>query len=119
MTTVYGALSPSERATTVIISSDYGVVGALQIYGNSRLLPASYSPQLSDYYWLPSHLGATDALMVGYAPSDVGWMCTSATIVAHLTVPYHVVNLEQGSPVTFCSLNAPLPTLWGRLRAFS
>ena len=119
MTAVYGARSPSERATTVIVSSDYGVVGALQIYGNSKLLPESYSPQLSDFYWLPSHLGATNALMVGYAPSDFGWMCTSARIVAHLTVPYHVVNFEQGSPVTFCSLNAPLPTLWGRLRAFS
>jgi hypothetical protein len=119
MTAVYGALSSSEHATTVIVSSDYGVAGALQIYGNSRLLPASYSPQLSDFYWLPSHLDATDALMVGYAPSDVAFMCTAARIVAHLTVPYQVVNLEQGSPVTFCTLNAPLPSLWGRLRAFS
>jgi hypothetical protein len=119
MTAVYGALSPSQRAATVIVSSDYGVAGALQIYGNSRLLPASYSPQLSDFYWLPSHLDATDALMVGYSPSDVAFMCTAARIVAHLTVPYQVVNLEQGSPVTFCTLNAPLPSLWGRLRAFS
>ena len=67
MTAVYAALSPSERATTVIVSSDYGVVGALQIYGNSKLLPASYSPQLSDYYWLPSHLGATRCAH--------GWLC--------------------------------------------
>ena len=87
----------SERATTVIVSSDYGVAGRCRSIGNSRLLPASFSPQLSDYYWLPTHLGATDALMVGYAPSDVAWMCTSATVVAHLTVPYHVVNLEQGA----------------------
>jgi hypothetical protein len=46
-------------------------------------------------------------------------MCTSATVVAHLTVPYHVVNLEQGSPVTLCTLKAPLPQLWRGLRDFT
>jgi hypothetical protein len=119
MTAIYGALPPFERDTTVIVSSDYGVAGALQIYGNPKLLPASYSPQLSDYFWLPAHLSATHALMAGYAPSDVAWMCTSATVVAHLTVPYHVVNLEQGSPVTLCTLKAPLPQLWRGLRDFT
>jgi len=119
MTSIYGALPPSARDTTVIVSSDYGVAGALQIYGNSKLLPESFSPQLSDYFWMPARLPATDALMVGYDPSQIGWMCTSSKVVAHLTVPYHVVNLEQGAPVTLCNLRAPLPELWGRLRNFS
>ena len=62
MTRIYGALSASERATatSTIVSSDYGVTGALQIYGNPKVLPPSYSPQLSDYYWLPQHVAATD-----------------------------------------------------------
>jgi 4-amino-4-deoxy-L-arabinose transferase-like glycosyltransferase len=119
MTAIYQALSPSERATTVIVSSDYGVTGALEIYGNPHLLPDSFSPQLSDFFWLPAHLAATHVLMAGYAPSDVAWMCTSARVVAHLSVPYQVINLEQRSPVTFCSLKAPLPTLWEGLRNFS
>jgi hypothetical protein len=119
MTATYGSLSAAKRATTVIVSSDYGVTGALQIYGDPKLLPESYSPQLSDFYWLPQHLAATDVLMVGYAPSDIAFMCTSATIVAHLTTPYHVVNLETDAPVTFCALNAPLPQVWGRLKEFS
>ena len=119
MTAIYGALPASARATTVIVSSDYGVAGALQIFGNPKLLPASFSPQLSDWYWLPSHLAATDALMVGYEPSDVAWMCTSTKVLAHLVVPYHVVNHESESPVTFCTLNAPLPAMWGRLKDFS
>jgi 4-amino-4-deoxy-L-arabinose transferase-like glycosyltransferase len=119
MTSIYQELPASERATTVIVSSDYGVDGALQIFGNPTLLPASFSPQLSDWYWLPPHLAATDTLMVGYAPSDVAWMCTSTKVVGHLVVPYDVVNLESGSPVTFCTLNAPLPALWGRLKDFS
>jgi len=119
LTAIYGALSPAERASTVIVSSDYGVSGALQIFGNPRLLPQSFSPQLSDWYWLPRHLAASSVLMTGYAPSDVTWMCRSAQVVAHLVVPYHVVNLEQGAPVTFCNLSAPLPAVWGRLKDFS
>lgn len=119
MIAIYGVLSPKDRSTTVIVTSDYGVTGALDIYAAPDALPASFSPQLSDYYWLPSHVTATKVLMVGYAPSDVAWMCTSATVVAHLRVPYQVMNLEQGAPVTYCDLAAPLPSLWPRLRNFS
>ncbi|MGA7987733.1 MAG: glycosyltransferase family 39 protein [Candidatus Dormiibacterota bacterium] len=119
LTSVYGRLSESERASTVIVSSDYGVAGALQVFGNPKLLPQSFSPQLSDWYWLPSNLTAMDALMVGYAPSDVAWMCAGPTVVSHLTVPYQVVSGEQGAPVTMCHLKAPLPQEWGRLKNFS
>jgi 4-amino-4-deoxy-L-arabinose transferase-like glycosyltransferase len=119
LTALYGALPASARATTIIVSSDYGVTGALQIYGQPGALPDSYSPQLSDWYWLPKHVTATAVLMVGYAPSAIAWMCTSATTIAHLTVPYHVVNGEQGSPVTLCTLSEPLPAAWVRLKDFS
>jgi len=97
MTAIYGALPASERDTTVIVSSDYGVVGALQVFGN----PDS-SPQLQPAAErLPLAAGASlrNRRAHGrYAPSDVASICTSARVVAHLTVPYHVVNLEQGSP---------------------
>jgi hypothetical protein len=119
VTAIYADLPASERSTTVIISSDYGVAGALAIYGDPKRLPDVLSPQQSDWFWLPQHLAVTDALMVGYAPSDVSWMCASAEVVAHLTVPYQVVNLEQGAPVTYCHLNAPIPSIWGRLKNFS
>ena len=33
--------------------------------------------------------------------------------------PYNVKGLEQGAPVTFCQLKAPLPKLWARLKNFS
>ena len=119
VTTIYRDLPAAERGNTVIISAYYGVPGALQIYGDPKVLPPVVSPQLSDFYWLPNNLTATDALMVDYQPSDVAWMCTSATLIAHLTVPYNVKGLEQGAPVTFCHLKAPVPKIWGRLRNFS
>jgi hypothetical protein len=117
--TMYGDLPSSERNDTVIMSAYYGVPGALWIYGDPSKLPAVMSPQLSDWYWLPHHLTATFALMVDYQPSDVAWMCSSSRLIGHLTVPYDVKGLEQGAPVTFCQLNAPIPELWGRLRNFS
>ena len=116
---IYGNLPDSERTGTIIISAYYGVPGALQIYGDKSSLPVVVSPQLSDWYWLPSDLVATKALMVDYQPSDVAWMCSSTTLVGHLTVPYGVQGLEQGAPVTFCVLNAPILEVWSRLRNFS
>jgi hypothetical protein len=119
VTTIYGDLPASERGNTIIISHYYGVPGALDIYGNPNVLPDAISPQLSDWYWLPNNLTATAALMVDYQPSEVAWMCTSPTLIAHLTVPYDVKGLEQGAPVTFCQLKAPIPKIWVQLRDFS
>jgi len=119
VTTIYDDLPSSERADTVIISAYYGVPGALQVYDSPSVRPEAISPQLSDWYWLPNHLTATYALMVDYKPYEVEWMCTSPVLIARLTVPYDVKGLEQGAPVTFCQLKAPIPTIWGRLRNFS
>ena len=119
VTTYYDDLPASDRSDAVIISAYYGVPGAVQFYGDPKALPAVVSPQLSDWYWLPNNLTATSALMVDYRPSDVAFMCTTARLVGHLTVPYGVKGLEQGAPVTFCQLNAPVGRVWGRLRNFS
>ncbi|HEX9097946.1 MAG TPA: hypothetical protein VF956_00490, partial [Candidatus Dormibacteraeota bacterium] len=115
----YDDLPASERASTVIISAYYGVPGALQVYDNPNDRPVAISPQLSDWYWLPDNLTATNALMVDYQPSEVAWMCTSPQLIAKLVVPYQVKGLEQGAPVIFCQLKAPIPTIWGKLRNFS
>jgi len=117
--TIYGDLPASEKGNTVIISAYVGVPGATAIYGNPNLLPVVVSPHLSDYYWLPDNLTATNALMIDYQPSEVEWMCNSPTLVGHLTVPYNVKGLEQGAPVTFCQLKAPIPKIWRQLRNFS
>lgn len=119
VTAVYASLPPAERGATVIISAYYGVPGAVAIYGDPKALPAVVSPQLSDWFWLPRHLEATQALMVNYLPSDVRWMCDSPRVVGYLVVPYQTVNIEQDAPVTFCRLKAPIPQLWKQLRDFS
>ena len=119
VTSIYDGLPDSERSSTAIISAYYGVPGALHVYGGPASNPAIVSPQLSDWFWLPAHLDATKALMIDYQPSDVGWMCSSATLIAHLSVPYQVAGLEQGAPVTLCQLKAPISQYWNRLKNFS
>ena len=119
VTAIYDDLPASDRSDAVIISAYYGVPGAVRFYGDPGALPAVVSPQLSDWYWLPGGLSATSALMVDYRPSDVAFMCTSARLVGHLTMPYGVRGLEQGAPVTFCELKAPVSKFWERLRNFS
>lgn len=119
VTAMYGALPESERSSTVIVSAYYGVPGALWVYEDPGSVPVVVSPQLSDWYWLPNHINATYALMVDYQPSDLGFMCATATPMGQLTVPYHVQGLEQGAPVTLCQLKEPIASAWGRLRNFS
>jgi hypothetical protein len=119
VTNIYTALPASERARTVVISAYVGVPGALEVYGDRGLRPEAVSPQLSDWYWLPSNLAATEAIMVDYQPAEVDWMCISPRLIAHLTVPYNVKGLEQGAPVILCQLRDPISKVWPRLRNFS
>lgn len=76
VTATYAHLSALE-GNTVIISAYYGVPGAIQVYGKAKVLPAVVSPQLSDFYWLPDNLTASNALMVDYQPVEVAWMSTA------------------------------------------
>ncbi len=119
VSSIYDSLPASDRSGSVIISAYYGVPGAIDIYGSPSPLPQVVSPQLSDYYWLPENLTASSALMIDYRPSEVAWMWASPELVGHLTVPYGVRGLEQGAPVTYCRLTAPIATVWPRLRNFS
>ena len=119
VTAIYDGLPDSERKNAIVISAYYGVPGALWVYDDPRTRPPAVSPQLSDWYWLPAGVDATYALMVDYQPGDVGWMCRSATLIAHLVVPYQVQGLEQGAPVTLCPLTNRVADDWQRLRDFS
>jgi hypothetical protein len=115
---LYRGLPDGERTNTAIVSAYYGMPQALQLYGGGDL-PTAVSPQLSSYYWLPLPTRVSSALMVDYEPSGVAWMCSSATLMGHLTVPYRVKGLEQGAPVTLCQLSEPLSQAWPKLRNFS
>jgi hypothetical protein len=104
-----------DRSGTVIISRYYWVPGARQVYIDPARQPQAFSPQLSDWSWLPRNLSATYALMIDYRPSDVEWMCNAPTLSPTSTS----LIRSQGAPVTICSLKGSIQSIWGRLRDFT
>ena len=74
----------------------------------SKALPAEQHPHSSAVILSGGAAAAVIALH----------LATSGTL-GFQTVPYNVKGLEQGAPVTFCQLKAPIPKLWARLKNFS
>ncbi|MET8150800.1 ArnT family glycosyltransferase [Actinoplanes sp. NPDC049668] len=118
---VYSSLPASERATTVIVTENYGEAGAIDRYGPAFELPAPYSGHLNFWRWGPPPDTATGpAIFVGgWTAESLAPYCGSATVAARVDNFYGVDNEEQGTPIWICrDLRAPWSQLWGRLRRF-
>ncbi|MGH7777287.1 MAG: hypothetical protein ACREPI_08935 [Candidatus Dormibacterales bacterium] len=116
---VYNSLPTEERANTAILASIDGQAGALDIYGGPMHLPQAISPHLNFWYWKPTHVDATTLVTVGYEPSDLAFLCGTITRAATVTIPYAIVNLNQGTPILVCTnLREPIDVAWPALRNF-
>jgi hypothetical protein len=117
---VYNGLPASQRAGTAILTSIDGQAGAIDIYGGSEHLPQAISPHLSFWYWKPADLDPTTLVTVGYSPSDLSFLCGTVTRAGTVTIPYSLVNLNQGTPILVCTeLRESIRAAWPRLRNFS
>ena len=117
---VYDALPPTERANTAILTSIDGQAGAIDIYGGRYHLPRAISPHLNFWYWKPAHVTATTLVAVGYQPGDLAFLCRTVTHAATVTIPYSIVNLNQGAPILVCTnLRESVDAAWPALRNFS
>jgi hypothetical protein len=55
-----------------------------------------------------------------HVPSDLAFPCGSVTRAGTVTVPYSIVNLEQGAPILVCTnLRESIEGAWPRLKNFS
>lgn len=117
---VYNALPPAQRARTAILTSIDGQAGAIDIYGGSQHLPQAISPHLSFWYWKPANLDPTTLVTVGYSASDLAFLCGTVTSAGTVTIPYSIVNLNQGTPILVCTnLRESINAAWPTLRNFS
>ena len=117
---VYNRLPPEQRSKTAILTNIDGQAGAIDIYGTRDHLPAPISPHLSYWYWKPAELDPTTLVTVGYAPSDLAFLCGTVTSAGTVTIPYSIVNLDQGAPILVCTnLRESLSAAWPALRNFS
>jgi hypothetical protein len=91
--------------TNVIVASNYGEAGALELFG--RGLPPVASGNVTMRYWRPRVTGRK-ALVIGYSPRTAGF-CTGYSVVARIST---VDSDEQGNEIARSTLRGPLARVW-------
>jgi 4-amino-4-deoxy-L-arabinose transferase-like glycosyltransferase len=111
----WAELTPTERASGVILAGNYGEASALQFYG--RGLPPILSGHLSWQYWHPMRLAERFVLTVGYRAQALELLCSSWRPLARIDNRWHLNNEERGQLIAACTLKQPLGSDWNRLIA--
>lgn len=99
----YHRLPAGVRQHTVLIASNYGEAGAIDRYGGSLGLPASYSGQNQLYYQARPPASATGAVVIGGQMWQARQLFASCRRIATLENRVGVSNEEQGEPIVFCA----------------
>jgi hypothetical protein len=116
---VYASLPASERPFTVVLASNYGEAGAVDLYGPADGLPAVYSGHNAYWYWGPPPASSTEAIAVGFDRSKLATFCGTLALAAHLDNHLGIDDQEQGAPIWVCGqLRSPWRSVWPRLRDF-
>jgi 3-(3-hydroxy-phenyl)propionate hydroxylase len=113
---VYQSLPAAQRATAVVLTSNYGEAGAVDRFGAAYGLPSAYSRQNAFWYWGPPPDTAATVVAVGFGPDELGF-CASRVLGATLDNRVGVANQEQGEPVWICTrLSQRWSAIWPSLR---
>jgi 4-amino-4-deoxy-L-arabinose transferase-like glycosyltransferase len=97
----------------VIVASNYGEAGALQLFGHG--LPPVASVDVTMRYWRPAVTGRR-ALLVGYSRHAADF-CTGFRRIARVDTPHG--SDERGEPIARCTLDGTLADVWPRIVATS
>jgi hypothetical protein len=100
-------------AADVIVASNYGEAGALELFGHG--LPPVASVDVTMRYWRPAVSGRR-ALLIGYARRNADF-CTDFHLVAHVSTPRG--GNERGEPIARCALDNTLAHVWAQVVATS
>jgi hypothetical protein len=98
------------RGSDVVVTSNYGEAGALELFG--RGLPPVASGDVTFRYWRPVTTGRT-ALLVGFTGKQAIGLCHGYGVVEHIAMPTE--NPERGLPIARCTLDRNLADLWPRV----
>jgi 4-amino-4-deoxy-L-arabinose transferase-like glycosyltransferase len=117
---VWSDLSPSEQATGVIVTANYGEAGAIERYGPAHGLPLPYSGHNGYARWRQPVGAAGPVVVVGYGPAGVGQFFGSCQQRATLDNGLDLDTEEQGAPVWLCGFPLkPWSELWPELTHLS
>jgi hypothetical protein len=87
---VYDALPPAEQRRTVILASNYGEAGAIDVYGPGYGLPKARAFVGSYWFFGPGELPGEVMILHGFAEGDLEAYFESLTAAGHVTHPYAV-----------------------------
>jgi hypothetical protein len=116
---VWRSLPPVERAHAVILTSNYGEAGAIDLYGPADHLPTAYSGHNSVWWWGRPPGGTTAVVTVGMYPVYLQQFFSESSVVATIHNAAGVENDEEGMPVAIArGPRLPWPELWPLLRHY-
>lgn len=114
----YASLPSSDRRGVMILASNYGEAGALDLYGPGLGLPPVVSPHLTYYYWAPARMSPDVVIAVGYPREELEPLFADVIQVGTNDNPDGVHNQEAGRPIFVCrSPRRPLWQAWPSLKA--
>jgi hypothetical protein len=128
VTAVWKSLPPSQRASAVIYTGDYGEAAAINELGRGTGLPIAVSADNSEWWWGPGNPDATTVVAISPGPVDVASSVVYAglqqafstvRVAATLSNPYGLHNQEWGGHVYICTgPRLPWVQLWPLLRHY-
>lgn len=116
---VYQRVPPEQRASAIVLASNYGEAGAAQRYGPGHGLPAIYGVQNAFWLWGPPPATARTVVAVGFDRSQLTALFEHVTFETDLNNHQSIDNDEQGVSVSLCTgLRQPWSTTWRNLRDY-
>jgi hypothetical protein len=85
---VYNALTPEEKARTIIFCGNYGEAGAVDFLGRKYGLPKAASGHNNYWYWGPGNWGADIVIAIGVSREDLEETFEQVELAATVVSPY-------------------------------
>ena len=110
---VYRSLPPAERATAVILTSNYGEAGAVDRYGPALGLPHAFSGHNSFWWWGPPPEPRGTTIAVGFDRGSLRPYFRHVEVAGRLHNGFGVDDDEEGQPIWLCTaMRRRWPEIW-------
>jgi hypothetical protein len=116
---VHESIPVADREGAVVLTSNYGEAGAIEVLAANRGLPPVMSGHNNYWLWGPV---AGDGPIIGVGPVEgaLRLVCADFSEVAIIDNGHGVDNEEQGYPILLCiEPERSLATVWDRVRHYN
>lgn len=116
----FATIPASQRASTVILTNNYGEAGAVDKYGHALGLPQAFSGHNGFAFWGPPTLEGP-VVLVGFDTSPATErLFTNCHVATKVDNGVNLNNQEQGTLIQVCATPArPWAKLWPKLVHFN